>query len=147
MAELFPLADLGGTSHVPSQSNFSAKIMPNNKLANPRVGAPSGKPWIHHLELKGKTTPKQECIPVGCVPSAAVAVSGEGVSPMRGGWVHLGGVCLREVSESEVTLNPCNAFSDVGYLSYTLTVESPIIVQTTKIRSTVILLTTSKMLT
>ena len=37
---------------------------------------------------------KQECIPVGCVPSAAVAVSGEGVCQERDvclvGW----GVCL-----------------------------------------------------
>ena len=43
---------------------------------------------------------QQECIPVGCVPSAAVAVGGGlhrglsawgGVCP--GGWVCLGGVC------------------------------------------------------
>ena len=51
-------------------------------------------------------------------------------------------------SESEVMLNPHDAFSDVGYLSCALiTVESPIIVQIAKIRSTVILPATSKMLT
>ena len=39
---------------------------------------------------------KQECIPVGCVPSAAVAVSrGEGVSALGGGCLLGGGVCSR----------------------------------------------------
>ena len=47
---------------------------------------------------------KQECIPVGCVPSAAVAISGGGCLPggclpragvsSRGGGICLGGVCL-----------------------------------------------------
>ena len=36
---------------------------------------------------------KQECIPVGCVPSTAVAVSGGGCLPGGGGVVCLGG-CL-----------------------------------------------------
>ena len=36
---------------------------------------------------------KQECLPVGCVPSAAVVVPG-GVE----GGVYLGGVCLGKVS-------------------------------------------------
>ena len=34
---------------------------------------------------------KQECIPVGCVPSVVVAISGEGSAQ---GGVCLGGVCL-----------------------------------------------------
>ena len=45
---------------------------------------------------------EQECIPVGCVPSAAVAVSSEGVSCLGGvclpkGVSALDGVCLGEV--------------------------------------------------
>ena len=42
---------------------------------------------------KGKISKTQECIPVGCVPSAAVAISG-------GGGVCLGGVCPACVKKS-----------------------------------------------
>ena len=43
-------------------------------------------------------TSKQECIPVGCVPSAVVAVSGwgEGVSAKGAVYLREGGVCLRQ---------------------------------------------------
>ena len=37
---------------------------------------------------------KQECIPVGCIPSTAVAVSGWGVSAQEGGRGCLPGGCL-----------------------------------------------------
>ena len=37
--------------------------------------------------------PKQECIPVGCVPSATVAVC-QGVPGMGGAWSASGEVCL-----------------------------------------------------
>ena len=48
------------------------------------------------------TEKKQECIPVGRVPSAAVAISGGGVSD-RGGVcpMGVGGVCLGGVSAYE----------------------------------------------
>ena len=48
---------------------------------------------------------EQECIPVGCVPSAAVVVSGGGVSAKGGylpGGVSLGGCLPRGVSAGGV---------------------------------------------
>ena len=42
-------------------------------------------------------TEKQECTPVGCIPSAAVAVSGGGGLVVCPGGVCLGDVCLRGV--------------------------------------------------
>ena len=44
--------------------------------------------------INSVSTYKQECIPVGCIPSAAVVVSGEGVSSLEGGCLpKLEGVC------------------------------------------------------
>ena len=44
---------------------------------------------------------KQECIPVGCVPSAAVGIGGwEGVCLGRRGCLPRGGVCPGDVSPS-----------------------------------------------
>ena len=51
---------------------------------------------------------QQECIPVGCVPSTAVAISGgggclpAGGGPAQGVFACKGGVCPREVSASPV---------------------------------------------
>ena len=67
---------------------FSGEIWPNNRLAQPSLDlvAPSGKSWIRHLFLSWTKLKQhkqtQECVPVGCVPSAAVAVclGGGGVS-------------------------------------------------------------------
>ena len=46
------------------------------------------------MPLKQSISIEQECIPVGCVPSAAVAVWGGGVVCLLGGVCFFGGVCL-----------------------------------------------------
>ena len=60
----------------------------------------------HKLSCLSQPVPEEECIPVGCVPSATVAVSGGGVCQgvgvclekgaclPRRGRVYLGGGCL-----------------------------------------------------
>ena len=59
------------------------------------------------LKAKKLKINKQECIPVGCIPSAAVAISGEGegVSARRGVYpwgVSAGGVCPGRVCLGDV---------------------------------------------
>ena len=46
------------------------------------------------MALRRNSTKQQECIPVGCVPSAAVAVSGGGVYLVPGGCTWSGGCTL-----------------------------------------------------
>ena len=53
--------------------------------------------WIQDLAEKSLAKFQQECIPVGCAPSAAVAVSRGGVSS-QGGVCSWGGVCSGGVS-------------------------------------------------
>ena len=49
-------------------------------------------PLLHeHLTLKQST--KQECIPIGCIPPASVAIVG-GCVCLRGVCLEVGGVCL-----------------------------------------------------
>ena len=101
---LSSVADLGGhTPHGPNFLNFMQFFFAkSDKIVcwHPSEGwRPSyWESWIHSCILFhfhavfGKSYDKQECIPVGCVPSAAVAVWG------RGGCLVGGGVWSRGVS-------------------------------------------------
>ena len=66
---------------------------------------------------------EQECIPVGCVPSAAVAVCRRGLSAQgvfaRGGVSALGGVCIPACTEAD-TIPPWTEFLTHAFENITL---------------------------